>query len=642
MATKRSTPETLLRRVFPPMLATLTDTPPAGENWAYELKYDGFRAVCAIVDGSIAMWSRNELDLAPRFPAVAAALSKLNVKEVVIDGEIVVLDEQGAPRFQLLQQGDRREILIVFDILWLDGQDLRGKTYVERRGILEKTLKRTPAAIKVAEKITTSGAEALERAKKSGWEGIIAKRRSSVYEPRRSKEWLKIKAINEQELIVVGWNPSTHSSKEVGSLHLAVMGDDGELHYAGKVGTGFSAKQRVWWKDELSKDVVDKTMVKDAPRERVATWVKPRFVVQVAFTEWTADNRLRHPSFLGMRDDKKVSEVVRERASGVGGRESEMKQKPAKASASSKKSPSKKSAPARSHTPPPTPHPQITLSNPDRVLYPRDGITKQDVADYYAAVAEPMVRALRDRPLALEHWNEGIDKPSWFHQNVGPGTPPWITTIETPTRTTSRAVRHVVVDKPETLRWMAQMSVLTMHMWASRGAALDEPDWLVFDLDPAKGKGIDQAIHAAIIVRGLLENLRLPSIPKTSGKRGIHVFIPMAGGYTHEEANAFACSISAAVASKVPEFTMERALTKRRGRLYLDCMQNAYGKTVVAPYSLRAIDGAPVSAPLKWEEVTKKLDPKKFNLRTMPDRLAKVGDLFARVFEERVKLPELK
>src|SRR4051795_2160904 len=217
MATKRPTPESLLRKVFPPMLATLTDTPPAGDAWAYELKYDGFRAVCAIADGSIAMWSRNELDLAPRFPAVAAALSNVKVSEVVIDGEIVVLDEQGAPRFQLLQQGDRREILIVFDILWLDGEDLRKRTYEERRAILEKTLKRTPAAIKVAEKITTSGAEALERAKKSGWEGIIAKRRTSVYEARRSKEWLKIKAINEQELIVVGWNPSTHSSKEIGS-----------------------------------------------------------------------------------------------------------------------------------------------------------------------------------------------------------------------------------------------------------------------------------------------------------------------------------------------------------------------------------------------------------------------------------------
>jgi len=636
-------PETLLRKVFPPMLATLTDAPPAGGDWAYELKYDGFRAVCAVVDGSIAMWSRNELDLEPRFPAVAAALSKLKGPEMVIDGEIVVLDEQGAPRFQLLQQGDRREILIVFDILWLDGKDLRAKTYAERRAILEKTLKRTPAAIKVSEKITTSGAEALERAKKAGWEGIIAKRRSSAYEPRRSKEWLKIKAINEQELIVVGWNPSTASNKEVGSLHLAVMGDDGALHYAGKVGTGFSAKQRVWWKDELSKDVVPKSLVKDAPRERVATWVKPRFVVQVAFTEWTADNRLRHPAFLGIREDKKVSEVVRERASGVGGRESEMKTKPSKATAPSKKSPSKKSAPSRSHTPHPTPHTQVTLTNPDRVLYPRDGITKQDVADYYAAVAEPMIRALRDRPLALEHWNEGIDKPSWFHQDVGRGAQPWLTTIETPTRTTAhKSVKHLVVDRPETLRWLAQMSVLTIHMWASRGAALDEPDWLVFDLDPAKGKGIEQAIDAAIIVRGLLENLRLPSIPKTSGKRGIHVFIPLAAGYTHEEANEFACSISAAIAAKVPEFTMERSLTKRRGRLYLDCMQNAYGKTVVAPYSLRAIDGAPVSAPLKWEEVTKKLDPKKFNLRTMPNRLAKVGDLFARVFEERVKLPELK
>ncbi|HEX3070763.1 MAG TPA: non-homologous end-joining DNA ligase, partial [Thermoanaerobaculia bacterium] len=290
----------------------------------------------------------------------------------------------------------------------------------------------------------------------------------------------------------------------------------------------------------------------------------------------------------------------------------------------------------------PTPHTQVTLTNPDRVLYPRDGITKQDVADYYAAVAEPMIRALRDRPLALEHWNEGIDKPSWFHQDVGRGAPSWVSSIETPTRTTGKSVRHLEVDRPETLRWLAQMSVLTIHMWASRGVSLEEPDWLVFDLDPAKGKGIEQAIEAALIIRRLLDHLRLPSLPKTSGKRGIHVLIPLAGGYTHEEANEFACSIGNAVTSKVPEFTMERALNKRQGRLYLDCMQNAYGKTIVAPYSLRAIDSAPVSAPLKWEEVTKKLDPKKFNLRTMPARLAKVGDLFARIFADRVKLPELK
>jgi bifunctional non-homologous end joining protein LigD len=614
------------------MLATLTEAPPGDrKSWAFELKYDGFRALVGLAGGKLAMWSRNELDLAPRFPAVAAALSKLKLPEVVLDGEVVVLDEHGAPRFQLLQQGDRREIFVVFDILWLDGEDLRRKTYDERRALLVKTLKRTPAAIKVAETIETSGDEALERAKKSGWEGIIAKRRTSVYEPRRSKEWLKIKTINEQELVVVGWNPSTHSTREIGSLHLAVMGDDGELHYAGKVGTGFSYKQRVWWKDELSKDVIPKTMVKDAPRERVATWVRPRFVVQVAFSEWTGDNRLRHPSFLGLREDKKPEEVVRERASGSGSKK-KTAARPAKASKE-----------LVSDNRKPTTDNAVKLTHADRILYPRDGITKQDVADYYAAVSEPMVRALRDRPLALEHWNEGIDKPSWFHQDVGRGAPPWVTTIDTPTRTTShKSVRHLVVDKPETLRWLAQMSVLTIHMWASRGENLDQPDWLVFDLDPAKGKGIEQAIDAAIIVRRLLDNLHLPSLPKTSGKRGIHVFVPLASGYTHEEANEFACSLSAAVASKVPEFTMERALNARRGRLYLDCMQNAYGKTMVAPYSLRAIDGAPVSAPLKWEEVTKKLDPKKFNIRTMPDRLAKVGDLFARLFEERVKLPELK
>src|SRR5229473_815259 len=266
--TKHTTPQALLRKVFPPMLATLTEAPPRdGKSWAFEWKYDGFRAVVGIMNGDVAMWSRNELDLAPRFPTVAAALSKLKLPEVVLDGEIVVLDQHGAPRFQLLQQGDRRELFFVFDILWLDGQDLRKRTYDERRTLLEKTLKRPPAAVKIAETLEMSGQEALERAKKSGWEGIIAKRRSSVYEPRRSKEWLKIKAINEQELIVVGWNPSTHSAREIGSLHLAVMGDDGALHYAGKVGTGFSYKQRVWWKDELSKDVVPATTVKDAPRE---------------------------------------------------------------------------------------------------------------------------------------------------------------------------------------------------------------------------------------------------------------------------------------------------------------------------------------------------------------------------------------
>jgi bifunctional non-homologous end joining protein LigD len=620
------TPEQLLRKVLPPMLATLAEDPPADDaNWTYEMKYDGFRAITAIVNGRIAMWSRNELDLAPRFPVIAAAMPKIKVKEAVLDGEIVALDDQGAPRFQLLQQGEKREVIFVFDLLWLDGRDLRNESYADRRAALEKLLRRPPARVLLSEQFEMSGVDALKLAKSKGVEGIVAKRKTSIYEGRRSREWLKLKALNEQEFIIVGWQPSNHSSKEVGSLHLAVRGDDGELHYAGKVGTGFSGKQRVWFKDELSKDVVAEKIVKDAPRIRDATWVKPRFVGQVSFTEWTSDNRLRHPSFLGLREDKAPKEVVREKP---------ITKSEQRAASSGRAAPARRSAPAAR---------KVTLTHPERVLYPRDKITKQDVADYYDAVAEPMIRALSDRPLALEHWNDGIDKPSWFQQNIGREGPEFATMVDTPTRVSSRkTVRHLAVNNRETLRWLAQMSVLTVHMWSSRAKSLEEPDWFVFDLDPAKGKGIEQAIEAALVMRRLLENLQLPSVPKTSGKRGIHLFIPLAPGHTHEQAVEFACSISAAVASKVDFMTVERAIAARRGRLYLDCLQNGYGKTLVAPYSLRGIDGAPVSAPLKWEEVNKKLDPLKFNLRTMPDRLAKVGDLFEPMYKKRAKLPSLQ
>jgi bifunctional non-homologous end joining protein LigD len=628
-------PEQLLRRVFPPMLATLVSEPPPDDhNWAWELKYDGFRAVTAIAGGDLAMWSRNELDLEPRFPRVAQAMAKIKVGEAVFDGEIVAMDEKGVPRFQLLQSGEHPEKIFLFDVLWLEGEDIRRKPYVERRAILEKLLKRRPAGVELATKLDKNGIEALKEVAHDGWEGIIGKRRTSIYEGRRSREWIKVKALNQQELVIIGFNLSTATNKEVGSLHLAVKGDDGELHYAGKVGTGFTTRMRAELMKMLAPDVIDQPPAKDAPRVHAATWVRPRYVAQVAFTEWTHDNRLRHPSFLGLRPDKGVDEVVKEEPEKGGakahGREG--------ARAIEKKSAAAPPPRLRASAPP-----RLVLTHPDRILYPKDKITKQDLANYYEAMSGPLLRALKDRPLSLEHWNQGIDKPSWFHQDLGREAAPWLTTVETPTRYSARStVKHLIADSVDALRWLAQMSVLTIHMWASRAQSLNEPDWLVFDLDPAKGKGIEQAIDAAIIMRGLLENLELPSVPKTSGKRGIHVFVPLAPGYTHEDANAFACGIAAAVTRAVPTMTVERSLAKRRGRLYLDCMQNAYGKTMVAPYSPRAIDGAPVSAPLKWDEVTKKLDPLKFNLRNMPDRVAKVGDLFEPVLKKGARLPQLQ
>ncbi|HEY0371425.1 MAG TPA: DNA ligase D, partial [Thermoanaerobaculia bacterium] len=453
------TPKRLLKKVFPPMLATLTDAPPPNDaEWAYELKYDGFRAVVAITDKGISMLSRNELDLAPRFPRTYEALKKIKAKELVVDGEVVVLDEKGAPRFQLLQQGGN-ERLIVFDILWFDGQDLRRLPYSERRKLLEHAFKKPPAGIAVSEVLEMPGEKALALAASNGWEGVIAKRKTSVYETRRSKEWLKIKAINEQEFAIVGFQPSNATDREIGSLHLAVN-DHGALRYAGKVGTGFSSKLRGWLRDELMKDAIAKPMVKDAPRVKTAIWTKPRLVAQVAFSEWTGDHRLRHPSFLGLRDDKKVEEVVKE-------------------------------VPQQTTS-------KVTLTNPDRVIYPNDGITKKDITAYYEAMAEPMLHALKDRPLALEHWNQGIHKPAWFHQNIGKEAPKWLTVVETPTRTTKSGVaKHLVIDSVDALRYLAQMSALTLHMWSSRAESLEEPDWILFDLDPAKGKGIEQAIEAA-------------------------------------------------------------------------------------------------------------------------------------------------
>jgi bifunctional non-homologous end joining protein LigD len=597
-------PEKLLERLSPPMLATLVDAPPPDEaNWVSEVKYDGFRALCALSGGKVAMWSRNGLDLSDRFPAIYKALSKIVVAEAVIDGEAVALDEDGVARFQRLQGGDA-SVLYAFDLLWLDGRDLRGRPLEERRDLLASVMSNLPSVLRLAERMPGTPSQSLEHAKKHGWEGVVCKRRGSIYEARRSKAWIKLKAMNAQELTIIGFTPSKGNAAQIGALLLAVHDKRGYV-YAGKVGTGFSSKLRTDLMKQLKKDAIDAPAAAGAPRMRDATWVEPRLVAQVQFTEWTGDGKLRHPSFQGLRDDKKPDEVVREKATHV------------------------KGAPSL-----------VELTNPDRVIYPKDGITKQGVADYYAAVSGPLVRALADRPLALQHWPKGIAHDSWFHQNIDKNAPDWLTVGETPG--VKRKVRHLIVDRPETLRWLAQRSALTIHMWSSRMEHLGMPDWVVFDLDPADGHGIEQTIEVAHALKRLLDELSLPSLPKTSGKRGLHVFVPLLPGHTHEDALGFAEHIGHAITSVLEQTTMERAKKDRHGRLYFDCYQNGYGKTMVAPYSLRGSDGAPVSAPLRWSEVSDKLDPLAYNLRTMPERLRKVGDLWNDAISHGARLPRFK
>ena len=609
---RRPPPEALLESCFPPMLAQLAGSVPTPDrDWTYELKYDGFRALCALANGRVAIWSRNRLDLTARFPHVARALAQIVVGDAVIDGEIAVLDQDGAPRFELLQKGhDDRAVFFGFDLLLLDGEDLRRRPIEERRDLLTSLLSNVPASLRLAEQLDEKGIAALEEAGDRGFEGIIAKRRGSRYEHRRSPCWKKVKVLASQEVAVVGFTRTSTGGDAVGSLLVAVHEKEGFV-FAGKVGTGFTARQRAELFRALAPKAVRRPTARGAPRTKGYVWVEPELVAQVRFAEWTADGKLRHPSFQGLRPDKRPEQCTREEPEA----RTAMREEPAQ------------------------PAPEVKLTTPDRLLWPRDRLTKRDLADYFEQVAEPMLRALADRPLALEHWPKGIDEPSWYQQNIGAEAQPWMRLVETPTRTSSRVVRHLVADRPETLRWLAQYNVITAHMWSSRAPHLTQPDWVVFDLDPAEGEGMAQVVEAAHALHALLEALSLPSVPKTSGKRGLHVLVPLVAGHTHDDAVAFALQVGRAVAEVLPSVTLERSKAQRRRRLYLDCLQNGYGKTIVAPYSPRGVDGAPVSAPLRWSEVEEGLDPGRFTVRTMPARIAEVGDLFRPALEQGVRLP---
>ncbi len=604
------TASSLAKSFLPPMLATLSEHLPARSgDWVYEPKVDGYRCIAAVFRGDVDLRSRNGIDLGSQFPGVAKAVASLKIDDAVLDGEIIARDETGAPRFELIQNSSPNALLVVFDLLRLDGEDLRDRKLDERRAKLEALLKKRVKRVELVERL--SAEEAIDRARADGHEGVVAKRRSSKYVGRRSQSWIKVKVMQSAEFAVVGITPSSHSEKELGALGIATF-DDGQYVYAGRVGTGFTSAQRKEMMRELRELAVEKPPVMPTPKDPEMIWIEPRLVAQVRFLEWTSDGNVRHPSFAGFRVDKRPEDCERE-------------------DARAKRAPKKRSAGR-----------EIELSNPGRVLWPRDNITKTDLADYYAAVAEPLLAALDDRPLALEHWNDGIDEESWFQQDIAENlVRPWMAIVETPARTTGKDVRHFVADSETALRWLAQNSVLTIHTWAARAESLESPDWMLFDFDPAKGEGIRQAIEPALVLRDFLENLGLPSVPKTSGSRGLHVLVPLEEGHGWDEVAAFSEAVGRLIAGQLDSVTVERTVSKRKGRLYLDCLQNAYGKLVVAPYSPRGVDGAPVSAPLEWSEVTKKLDPSKFSVKTMPKRLDKAGDLFAEAMKEKARLPRI-
>jgi bifunctional non-homologous end joining protein LigD len=622
-----------------PELATAVTMLNDPAQWLFEVKYDGYRLFACKAGPDVRLFTRHANDWTDRFAPVARGVAALKVRECVIDGEACVVDEHGRPSFGALQEWlagasqNARIAYAAFDLLWLDGRDLRKETIEVRRELLEKLLEGQGAPLTFSRSVSGDVADLLRSAKEAGLEGLMAKRKGSHYIAGRSTQWVKLRFDRRQDCAIAGWIPLSGSKEDVGALLLGVV-DGGKLVFAGRVGTGFDTRTRRELAKRIGTEPENAPTVDGAPKIKDAHWVAPSLVCECAFAEWTRDGSMRQPRYLGLREDKTPLECVREgdvpkgrSASGAG---ASAAQEPHEPRAARREGPK--------------------LANPDKVLFPRDAIRKRDIWDYYTAIAPVMIPHLSGRPLTLQRYPDGIEGEEWYQQNAPEKTPSFVRLVDTGPRHENK--KRIVCDELETLQWLANLAALTIHQWPShvpagvttRAAidhALARPDYTVLDLDPGDGPW-SHLVEVARAVRTLLEALKLESFVKTSGKRGVHVVIPLAPGPTHDEATGFAEQVARAVAKVLPKIaTVERMKEKRGGKLYVDYGQNGEGRTIVSPYTIRARDGAVVSMPIHWDELDDDLDPTKFTIRTAIERVRSHGDLFGGVLTAKQKLPTL-
>jgi bifunctional non-homologous end joining protein LigD len=617
---KRAVPEPDLegapRRAFPgplePMLATLVDRAFDREGWSFEVKWDGFRAVAVIEKGKAKLVSRNGQPLNDRFPAIAAALEGLR-PDIVLDGEIVAVDTTGRPVFQDLQnstRGGENLRYYVFDLLQVDGRDLRPLPLRRRRDILGRVLPPSSRTIRLSESVETRGLDFFRAAALNGLEGIVAKDLAGAYLPgERTRDWLKIKAQKRQEAVICGFTRPRASRKHFGALILGVH-RGGRLVYIGHVGAGFTERGLKDLSARLEPLITSKSPFSESPpTNRPVTWVKPRLVCEVKFAEWTSEGLMRQPVFLGLREDKAAREVVREE-------------------------PAKAAAPV-----PPKVRTRAELTHLDKVFWPDEGFTKGDVVAYYARMAGPILPYLKGRPQALNRHPDGIAGESFFQKNLSQAPPSWVRTVEVASEGKGQAIRYLVCDNRDTLLYEANLGSIELNVWSSSLPRLESPDYLVLDFDPLE-TSFPAVVEAVTAARRVLDELELPAFCKTSGATGLHVYVPLAPRFTFDQSRELAHLICLLVNRRHPDLTsLERSPAKRKGRIYLDYLQNRMGATMAAPYALRPVPGALVSTPLDWREVTARLDPAAFDIRTVPERVERRGDAWRDLFKRRVEIP---
>jgi len=632
-------------RTQPFTLATLAERPFSDPAWLFEIKYDGVRVLAARRGERVTLYGRSGQDTTSRYPEIARALRALSFDSFVIDGEIVALDDAGRPSFQRLQPRmaltDPREIGIAaerqpavgvfFDCLMLDDRDLRRLPLVDRKECLRLLVPPLGPA-RYGDHVVGEGEAFFDAASAQRLEGIVAKRARSRYVGGRTRDWIKIKCQRRQEFVIGGYTDPQGSRAHFGALHLGVY--DGpasapRLVYVSKVGTGFDEAGLRAIRERL-RPLERATPPFDAgpiPAGRGHHWVEPRLVAEVRFTDWTEEGGLRHPTFMGLREDKKPTECRRERAGQpeassppelldlIGGERAPLlPQAPPPLSST----PDPAGAPA--------PEPRLKATNVTKVFWPAEGYTKGDLIAYYERVAPLMLPYLRDRPLVLTRFPDGIDGKSFYQKDAPEFAPSWVRTERIYSKDTERDIAYLVVDDVEMLRYVANSAAIPLHLWASRIPSLERPDWLVLDLDP-KGAPFTDVVKVALALRRILEAFELPSYVKTSGATGLHILLPLGARYTYEQARGFARLLAVLGVEAEPAIsTVARPLRARGGKVYIDFGQNGHGQTIVGPYSLRPLPGAPASCPLEWREVTPRLDPARFNLKTLPARFDRMAD----------------
>jgi bifunctional non-homologous end joining protein LigD len=625
----RSSGKEKLTNYITPMLAHIHGEAFDDKDWLFEVKWDGYRAIAEISKNNIRLYSRNGLSFLSLYPKVASALTKIK-EDVILDGEIVVLNRENKPDFQKLQQYYEHNSLpilyYVFDCLYYQGKSIMGLPLRERKKIAKKVIPKSDI-IKYSDHVEKNGIEFFKRVIDMNVEGMIAKRADSQYViGKRTRDWLKIKNHQTQEAIIAGFTAPRGSRTLIGALVLAIN-DNGKLKYIGHTGTGFTNEslRQLHQKLQPLKRTTSPLQQK-VPVNSPVTWVEPVLVCNVKYTEITADGILRHPVFQGLRVDKTAEETTSMdyKATLPAEKESPSKEKKPKSSET------KEIVRINGHS--------LTLTNQKKIYWPGENITKGDVLKYYNAIHKFILPYLKDRPQSLKRNPNGITNPGFFQKDAG-DAPSWIKSVPLRAESANRTIDYILCNDRATLAYLNNLGCIEFNPWNSRVAKLDYPDYMVFDLDPADENTFDQVVETALVIRDILNKAGADSYCKTSGASGLHVYVPLHARYTYEQIRSFAEIVVRLTEEQLPRTTtVVRSLDKRNGRIYLDYLQNKKGQTLASVYSIRPKPGAPVSAPLLWREVKPGLRPSQFNIHNMIRRLETSGDLFAGVLTGKIDL----